>query len=57
MVGKSLPEKYRRARDVLGLSEGQLREVARRSIEASLAPGKPKRRLLDALERLAPSGA
>ena len=48
MFGTSLPEEHRRAPAVLGLSEGQLRELARRSIEASFAPEVLKRRPPDA---------
>ncbi|MGE5135339.1 MAG: adenosine deaminase [Gemmatimonadota bacterium] len=46
MFGTSLLEEYRRARDVLGLASGQLRMLARASIEASFAPPPLKRRLL-----------
>ena len=46
MFGTTLLEEYRRARDVLGLTSGQLRMLARASIEASFAPTPLKRRLL-----------
>jgi aminodeoxyfutalosine deaminase len=38
MFGTTLLEEYRRARDHLGLTAGQLRALARASIEASFAP-------------------
>ncbi len=46
MFGTTLLEEYRRARDELGLTSGQLRMLARASIEASFAPEPLKRRLL-----------
>ena len=48
MFGTTLLEEYRRARDVLGLGSGQLRMLARASIEASFAPEPLKRKLLGA---------
>jgi aminodeoxyfutalosine deaminase len=48
MFGTTLLEEYRRARDVLGLTGGQLRALARASIEASFAPAALKQRLLTA---------
>ncbi|MDA8264124.1 MAG: hypothetical protein M0T79_02010 [Actinomycetota bacterium] len=49
MFNTSLPEEYRRARDVLGLTDTQLRRLARHSIEASFAPNELKRHLLEEL--------
>jgi aminodeoxyfutalosine deaminase len=46
MFNTSLLEEYRRVRDHLGLTAGQLRALARASFEASFAPAALKRRLL-----------
>lgn len=48
MFATSLLEEYRRARDELGLSSGQLRQLSRHSIEASFAPPACKRQLVAA---------
>ena len=47
MFGTSLLEEYRRVRDHLGLTAGQLRALARASFEASFAPAALKRRLAE----------
>ena len=46
MFGTSLLEEYRRVRDHLGLTAGQLRALARASFEASFAPAALRQRLL-----------
>lgn len=46
MFNTTLLEEYRRVRDQFGLSAGQLRALARASIEASFAPPALKERLL-----------
>ena len=46
MFNTSLLEEYRRARDQLGLTDGQLRALARASFEASFAPAALKQQLL-----------
>ncbi|HTX01084.1 MAG TPA: adenosine deaminase family protein, partial [Acidimicrobiales bacterium] len=46
MFGTTLPEEYRRVREHLGLGDGDLALLARRSIEASFASAELKRRLL-----------
>ena len=46
MFGTSLLEEYRRVRDHLGLTAGQLRALARASFEASFAPATLRQRLL-----------
>jgi aminodeoxyfutalosine deaminase len=46
MFGTSLLEEYRRARDHLGLTTGQLGALAQASIDASFAPAALKQRLL-----------
>lgn len=46
MFGTTLLDEYRRARDVIGVPEGQLREIARTSVEASFAPASLKAALL-----------
>jgi aminodeoxyfutalosine deaminase len=48
MFNTSLPEEYRRARDQLGLTDGQLRALARASFEASFAPPALKRKVVSA---------
>jgi aminodeoxyfutalosine deaminase len=46
MFGTTLLAEYRRARDHLGLTAGQIRALARASIDASFAPAPLKQRLL-----------
>jgi aminodeoxyfutalosine deaminase len=45
MFGTTLVDEYRRARDHLGLTAGQLRALARASIDASFAPAAVRRRV------------
>jgi adenosine deaminase len=49
MFNTSLLEEYRRARDQIGLTDGQLRALARASFEASFAPPALKRKVVSAL--------
>lgn len=54
MFGTSLLEEYRRARDELRLTGGQLRLLARASIESSYAPAALRRELLGRLAGITP---
>lgn len=58
MFNATLPDEYHRVRDELGCSDETLRQMARRSIEASFAPPELKRRLLsDVAADVAPAPA
>jgi adenosine deaminase len=50
LFGSRLVEQYRLARDVHGLSDGQLAELARMSVNGSAAPGHVRARLLAAID-------
>jgi adenosine deaminase len=50
LFGTRLVEQYRLARDVHGLADGQLAEVARMSVNGSAAPGQVRARLLAAID-------
>jgi adenosine deaminase len=50
LFGSRLVEQYRLARDVHGLSDGQLAELARMSVNGSAAPGHIRARLLAAID-------
>jgi adenosine deaminase len=49
MFGTTLLDEYRRARDTIGVEDGQLRQIARTSVEASFAPAELKSALLRGL--------
>lgn len=52
MFATSLLDEYRRARDVIGLTRGQLRALMRTGIRASFAPDHVRHRLMAAVQAI-----